>query len=234
VFDAPPASVFSESWRPIYCGDVIRAPVDESPASSLSRPASVDQERRTTETGPQPAEQEAAAGWILAIATSADRAAFAALFGSFAPRVKSYMLRLGLTDSVAEELAQDTLFAVWRKADQFDPSRAKAAGWIFSIARNLRVDLLRREHSRREIFQPEAASDPLTPEQEMKILQGEERVRQAVDALPGEQADVLRLSFFEELSHPEIALRLALPLGTVKSRIRRATVNLRAALDDLA
>jgi RNA polymerase sigma-70 factor (ECF subfamily) len=174
------------------------------------------------------------AAWIASIAENRDRSAFASLFLRFAPKIKSHLLRYGLADEVAEELAQETLFAIWRKADQFDPHRASAVGWIYTIARNLRIDMLRREHRPDDGRMPEAPGDPETPEQQLKTTEGEQRVREAIERLPAEQAEVLRLSYFEEQSHAEIAERLALPLGTVKSRIRRAAANLRAALDDLA
>ena len=171
--------------------------------------------------------------WILAIARRQDRTAFARLFERFAPKVKAYFVRMGLPAETAEELAQETLLAVWRKADQFDPSRAHAWSWIYTIARNLRIDLLRRErHPADLVLTP--AVEPPTPEQELGVLEGEARLRRAVRALPSDQAEVVRLAFYEEQSHSEIAAQLGLPLGTVKSKIRRATEKLRGALDALS
>ena len=181
-----------------------------------------------------PSYSDEPAEWIVAIAQARDRGAFASLFARFAPKLKSYLLRLGLSDQLSEELAQDTLLAVWRKAGLFDPRRASAAGWIYTIARNLRIDMLRRERRPFDLHLAEPLEDPATPEQELKAHEGEQRVRSAMARLPREQAEVLRLAFFEEQSHTEIAERLSLPLGTVKSRIRRASAQLRTALDDLA
>ena len=165
------------------------------------------------------------------IAATADRAAFAELFQHFAPRVKSYALRLGAPGPAAEELAQETLLAVWRKAAQFDADRASASTWIFTIARNLRIDALRRE---RPPPPPEDDADP-APLADMLLSDAEQggRVRQALAALPPEQLQVIRLSFFSDAPHAAIAESLGLPLGTVKSRLRLAMIRLRSQLEDL-
>jgi RNA polymerase sigma-70 factor (ECF subfamily) len=176
------------------------------------------------------------ADMIGAIAAHSDRAAFAVLFGHFAPRVKSYMLRLGAEPSLAEELAQETLLAVWRKAAAFDPAKAAASTWIFTIARNLRIDAARRD--RRGADPAEDASDAPdpepTPDAILAASQSEARVRSALLDLPPEQAEVVRLSFFSDKPHAEIAEELKLPLGTVKSRLRLAMGRLRDLLGDLA
>ncbi len=175
------------------------------------------------------------AALIVAIARSADRSAFARLFGHFAPRVKSYMLRLGAAPEAAEELAQEAMLSVWRKAALFDPARAGASTWIFAIARNLRIDALRRER------RPKIEDDPTdAPEAEtsadamVAAREAEARLREAVTALPADQAEVVRLSFFQDKPHSEIARDLDLPLGTVKSRLRLALARLRGLVGDLA
>ncbi len=173
------------------------------------------------------------ADWIVGIAASRDRECFISLFTLFAPKVKAYLLRQGVVEQSAEELAQETLLAVWRKAGQFDPERATAGAWIYTIARNLRVDLIRRERHPDDGRIAEPALEQVTPEQQLKTSEGEKRVRAAIDRLPPEQAQVMRLSFFDERSHPEIACDLGLPLGTVKSRIRLATAQLRSALEGI-
>ncbi|RAK57641.1 sigma-70 family RNA polymerase sigma factor [Phenylobacterium deserti] len=167
---------------------------------------------------------------ILAIAHFQDRAAFAQLFNRFAPKVKTYFLRMGAREEQAEELAQETLLAVWRKAWQFDPERASAWSWIYTIARNLRIDALRRERHA-HVIPPDPEEAPTTPEQALDALEGEAGVRRALQQLPTDQAEILRLAFFEERTHSEIAEQLGLPLGTVKSRIRRATEKLRGSLE---
>jgi RNA polymerase sigma-70 factor (ECF subfamily) len=168
---------------------------------------------------------------VIAVASRRDRTSFRTLFLHFAPRVKSYLLRLGMPGQLADELAQETLLTVWRKADRFDPSRASAATWIFTIARNLRIDHLRRaklpgDYYLEEEFAPPADDAYLAAERDGKVAQ-------ALKALPADQAEVLRLSFFEEKPHPVIAAQLGIPLGTVKSRVRLAMNRLRAALEDV-
>jgi RNA polymerase sigma-70 factor (ECF subfamily) len=173
--------------------------------------------------------------WIVAIAKDRSRNAFALTFARFAPRVKSYLLKLGCKNELAEELAQETLLTVWRKASYFDPARASASTWIFTIARNLRIDALRRERHPDDLLdEPALLPEPETPPDE--VLSGserEQRLRRALKTLPEQQAEVVRLSFFHDKAHAEISTDLGLPLGTVKSRLRLAMVRLRAQLEDL-
>lgn len=171
---------------------------------------------------------------IQAVASTADRQAFAALFGQFAPRVKSYLLRLGASGAAAEELAQETMLTVWRKAALFDPARAGASTWIFTIARNLRIDAIRRERPAPANEDPteEASGEPLA-DQVVFAAEREARVREALKTLPAEQVEIVRLSFFSDEPHSVIAERLGLPLGTVKSRLRLAMGRLRGLLEDV-
>ena len=171
---------------------------------------------------------------LAAIATRGDRKAFAALFAHFAPRVKGYLLRLGLPNAQAEELAQETMLTVWRRAEQFDPATGGAAAWIFTIARNLRVDALRRDRlaPRLEIM-AEEPPPPLAADAVIETVQHSDRVRAALETLPPEQAEVVRLSFFDDRPHAEIEQALGIPLGTVKSRLRLAMTRLRTLLDDI-
>lgn len=169
-----------------------------------------------------------------AVALRQDRAAFKALFGHFAPRIKSYVMRLGCTPQQAEELAQETMIKVWRKADQFDAAKSAPSTWIFRIARNLRIDTFRREN-RPELDpnDPSLVPEPERPaDTEIERKQSEGQLRTAIESLPQEQKSILHLSFFEDMSHGEIAKHLDLPLGTVKSRLRLALGKLRTNLDD--
>lgn len=169
---------------------------------------------------------------IVAIGVSRDRDAFGALFSHFAPRVKSYMMRLGLAPDVAEELAQDTLLAVWRKAEGFDPMRAGASTWIYTIARNLRIDVARRAGKAQLTEDPTAVvSHPPPPDAAIEADEDERQVALAVLTLPPEQAEVIRLAFFADKPHSEIAAVLGLPLGTVKSRLRLAMARMRSSLE---
>lgn len=168
------------------------------------------------------------------IARDKDKAAFKALFQHFAPRVKAYMLKLGTENSLADELAQETLLMVWRKAEQFDRSKAAPSTWIFTIARNLRIDAFRKLN--RPELDPE---DPaLVPEAEEAAddrvgrLERAGIIREALKDLSEEQAEVIRLSFFEDKSHSVISEELGVPLGTVKSRLRLAFGRIRKRLGD--
>jgi RNA polymerase sigma factor (sigma-70 family) len=166
------------------------------------------------------------------IGQSRDVGDFELLFRHFAPRVKAYMARAG-SAAAAEELMQETMVAVWNKAAMYDPGKGAASTWIFAIARNLRIDAYRREKhpefDRNDpAFQPEvepAADRRLEGEQSARL------VRAALGDLPPDQAEVLRLAFFEDNSQSAIAAALDLPLGTVKSRMRLAFVKLRTALE---
>lgn len=176
------------------------------------------------------------AALILAIARQ-DQGAFVTLFERYAGRVKAFMIRSGASAADAEEIVQEVMVAVWRRAGTFDPDKAAASTWMFAIARNRRIDMIRQV--RRPVPDP---SDPLfqpDPEPDglevITAVEREARVRGSVAALAPEQRSVLVAAFYEGLSHGEIAERLDLPLGTVKSRIRLAFRHLRGALgDDLA
>lgn len=173
---------------------------------------------------------------IVAVAADRDRAAFTGLFDHFAPRVKTYLMRAGADAAQADELAQETLLSVWRKAASFDPSRATAATWIFTIARNLRIDRFRKEW--RDVSAGDAIPDRVdeapAPDATLSDAEREARVREALRQLPTEQIKVIELSFFEEKPHAEIAKTLGIPLGTVKSRIRIAMNRLRELVSDLS
>lgn len=172
---------------------------------------------------------------IAAIARSGDREAFAALFDHFAPRVKGLLMRGGTSAELAEEVAQETLLTVWRKAALFDPAKASASTWIATIARNLRIDIARRE-TRSRLSQAYEILDEEAPEQPDAMLSGAERdarVRAAMTQLSVDQYRVVELAFLEGFSHQDVAHRLAIPLGTVKSRLRLALSHLRGRLEDL-
>lgn len=173
-----------------------------------------------------------------AVAVSQDRQAFALLFRHFAPRVKSYLMRGGSAEGLAEELAQETMVSVWRKAARFDAGQAGASTWIFTIARNLRVDHFRR-HGQHvvdglDIEVDDAVDDAPPLEDQLHAGRREHCLREAMKQLSPDQAQVLRLSFYEELPHAQIASELGIPLGTVKSRVRLAVNHLRRLLGELA
>jgi RNA polymerase sigma-70 factor, ECF subfamily len=188
---------------------------------------------------PNCATSEAArwAALIEAVALRRDREAFATLFEYFAPRIKTFMKRSGAGEQGADELAQEALLAVWTKAQLFDPNSTGAMAWIFTIARNLRIDALRRERrsgygNAIEIDPEFHVDDGPQPDAELAGAQMESRVRSALLSLSEDQQRVIELSFFEEKVHAEIARTLRIPLGTVKSRLRLAMNRLRGLLGD--
>ena len=163
-----------------------------------------------------------------------DRDAFAELFRRYAVRVKAFMMRSGMAAEDADEIAQEVMVSVWRKAASFDPSKAGVSTWVFAIARNRRIDTLRKRARPAPdpddpMFQPDPEPDGA------RILgaqQIEARMREALGTLPEEQREVLRAAFYHGLSHGEIARLHDLPLGTVKSRIRLAFKALRETLGE--
>lgn len=175
------------------------------------------------------------ADFLQRIAERGDVEAFRKLFQAYAPRVKAYMMRQGADPNTAEELAQETLLTVWRKAGLYSGEKGSATTWIFTIARNLRIDRLRRELSWVELPDghdeepsPDALPDELLSQPQRKL-----RVQTALATLPPDQLEVVSLSYIEGLSHSEIAERLGLPLGTVKSRMRLAYHKVRESVEDL-
>jgi len=169
-----------------------------------------------------------------AVAVRRDQKAFAELFDYFAPRLKSYLRRLGMEPSQAEEITQEVMIVLWHKAALFDPVKSSLATWLFRVARNRRIDALRKDRSglldpddpALQPSQPEAADDIVDAEQR------DQRVRKAMLELPEEQALLVRQAFFLGRSHSQIAEDTGLPLGTVKSRIRLAFSRLRRTLEN--
>lgn len=171
---------------------------------------------------------------LRAVAERRDREAFGRLFAFYGPRIKAYLRRLGAEDAAAEDLTQEVMLALWRRAHQFDRRRAALSTWIFTIARNRRIDAIRRE--RRPDYDPD---DPALVEDVDHAPRGDEVaearemegiVLRAVKRLPVEQAELLRIFYYEEKSHSVIAEELGLPLGTVKSRLRLALGKLRGMM----
>jgi RNA polymerase sigma-70 factor (ECF subfamily) len=173
---------------------------------------------------------------IDAVARNLDRGAFAELFDRLAPRIKSFMLRKGVGVELAEDMVQETMIAVWTKAGLYEPGKGSVIAWVFTIARNLRIDRLRRESNASFVniedfdgpSSDEGADDLLAARQERTL------VAQALASIPYEQKQILILSFIEDVPQSAIAERLQLPLGTVKSRMRLAYGRLRKTLENLS
>ena len=170
------------------------------------------------------------------IAEERSDVAFQKLYSQYAPRVKTYMMKQGADPALAEELAQETLLTVWRKASQYSPDRGTAAAWIFTIARNLRIDKLRKDVRWQSLpdDQAEAIPSEAAGQDEMVLIsQRRVRVQAALADLPPDQRAVVTLAYIEGLSHSEIAEKLMTPIGTIKSRMRLAYQKVRDALEDL-
>lgn len=176
------------------------------------------------------------AALVSAIAEHGDRAAFRQLFDHYAPRVKGYLVRLGLDQARAEELAQEVLVTVWRRAASFDARRASVSTWIFRIARNRRIDIYRRDRTADlDAEDPGLQPPPIAgPHEQLDAGQQQRRIAAALMNLPEEQRDLVRRAIYDDLSHSEIAEVTGLALGTVKSRLRLAFGKLRVVLEEPA
>jgi len=178
--------------------------------------------------------QDRLAQLIHQVAQNSDREAFGQLFDLLAPKVKGLLMRRGMDSASAEDVMQDVMVSVWTKAGLFDPARGSLQGWVFTIARNAMIDRIRRQKPDISIDMIEW--DPVDESEgsEQRMLREEraEALRVAMKAVPAEQVAVLQLAYHEELSQTEIAAKLGLPLGTIKSRMRLAYAHLRAAMDE--
>jgi RNA polymerase sigma-70 factor (ECF subfamily) len=170
------------------------------------------------------------------IARERSEEAFRQLFERYSGRVRMYMIRKGADPATAEELAQETLLTVWRKAELYSSEKGSLSTWIFTIARNLRIDRVRREVAWQELSDTiveTLPSEDMAPDEAASDRQREMRVQAVLHGLSPEQRQVVELAYIEGLSHSDIAVRLSLPLGTVKSRMRLAYQKVRSALKDL-
>jgi RNA polymerase sigma-70 factor (ECF subfamily) len=167
------------------------------------------------------------------VAARGDREAFAQLFGYFAPRLNAYLLRTGCDAGTAEEIAQDTMVTLWRKAHLFDPDKSSLVTWLYRVARNRWIDSRRRE--RPNLLDSNAHDldlcDGTDLFSEVAIQERQKAMRAALEGLPNEQFTIVQLAFFDGLSHSQISERIDLPLGTVKSRIRLGFARLRRSLE---
>ncbi len=167
-----------------------------------------------------------------AVISQRDMVAYEQIFKYFAPRVKSYMMKMTADGQLAEELMQETMITVWYKADRFDPLKGALSTWIFTIARNQRIDAIRRE--KRPEFDPDDLAfipDEVPAADDVIVLQqSAEELKRAMEHLPCEQSELLKMSFYEDYSQSVIAEKMNIPLGTVKSRMRLAFEKLRVAL----
>jgi RNA polymerase sigma-70 factor (ECF subfamily) len=186
-----------------------------------------------SKTPPTPAPPVTFEDLLVAVGRNRDRDAFIRLFEHFAPRVKSFLMRGGFRADLADELAQETMLTVWDRAAGYDPKRAAASTWIYTIARNKRVDSLRR-NARPEIESEDASynasDDSPLPDEIINHAEEAAALAEAIKKLPPEQAELIQKAFFEEKTHSDIAAETNLPLGTVKSRIRLALDRIRQGM----
>ncbi len=203
-------------------------PLDAPPGFMINEVMAQPAESKVSDTSPSFEDL------LLAVAHKKDRTAFIALFDHYAPRIKAFLMKGGTPPDAADELAQETMITLWNKAALFDPQKASASTWIFRIARNKRIDAMRRPHP--EVALEESgydmfASQDAAPGEDMDRRRETERMKQALATLPPEQAELIYKSYFEDKSHAAIAAETALPVGTVKSRIRLALDRLRRNQD---
>lgn len=172
---------------------------------------------------------------IARVAADRDRSAFEALFLHFGPRVKALMMRSGADQALAEDLVQDVMMAVWRKVHLYVPERGSVSTWIFTIARNARIDRLRRSASQpyEDIDELEIPAGGSGADSDVLASQRAERIAEALSELPDEQRRIIELAYVHDKPQSRIAEDLELPLGTVKSRMRLAYGKLRAKLEEL-
>lgn len=170
---------------------------------------------------------------MIAVRDGRDKQAFAALFDHFGPRLKAFVMRGGTSSALAEEVVQEVMLSVWRKAHQFDPSRAQVSGWIYQIARNCQIDKLRREkRPLPEMLEPETDETPDAGEV-FGLEQESARLKAALSRLNPEQREMIEKAYLGDLSHTEIRQMTGLPLGTIKSRIRLGLNRLRHELKSI-
>ena len=157
------------------------------------------------------------------VGSDQDQAAFTILFNHFAPRIKSFLLSNSVDANLAEELAQEVMVTVWRKAYQYKPERAAASTWIYTIARNKKIDLFRKNKRKQDVGEDVLRLTPWEGQGPGEVANRDQRkeiILMALEDLPEEQAHVIKLAFLKGLTHKEIANGEDIPLGTVKSRIR--------------
>ena len=229
-------SAFTDNWVSRRIFDVaFAARFADRPYGTTqvrSNPGNIMVAKIGLQSEPRPKASELAA-CISRIAIDRDQSALEFLFRYFAPRIKSYCLKLGADTSAAEEITQEAMVSIWRNAGQFDPSKAAPSTWVFTIARNLVIDRFRKSRRPQFDFNDPALvpEEQLPPDRLIEQTELQENVRQIMNALSPNERNVLMLSFFEDLSHFEISRRLSLPVGTVKSRIRLAFGKIRSKIE---
>jgi RNA polymerase sigma-70 factor (ECF subfamily) len=171
--------------------------------------------------------------WMLAVRDKRDKAAFSNLFDYFAPRLKGFIVKSGMPGEQAEEIVQDVMLTVWRKAAQFDPHRAQVSAWVYQITRNRQIDVIRKNNKPlpEELIEPPSLECDTS--QMLALDQEGQHLRQALSLLSDDQRQAVEKAYLGELTHQEISEQTGLPLGTIKSRIRLGLERLRLELRGL-
>ncbi|SFN35700.1 sigma-70 family RNA polymerase sigma factor [Thioclava sp. BHET1] len=173
--------------------------------------------------------------WLVLVRDQRSKAAFGKLYDHFSPRLKGMLIRSGMSGAAAEDVVQDVMLTIWRKAHLYDEGRARASAWIYRIARNRQIDVIRRK--------PRPVPDEMIAEAESReardadamlgLEQEAVQLREAIKALPKSQREIIESAYVGELTQAEIREATGLALGTIKSRIRLALEKLRHDLRDL-
>ena len=177
-------------------------------------------------------------GQMQAVARRRDQDCFMRIYDHFAPRVRLYLRGLGAPEAIAEELAQEALLRLWQRADSYDANRSTLSTWLFRIARNLHIDRLRRENHwiavdvEPELEFEEEPENPAFSSAESYAAHAD--LNERIERLSATQARLIRMSYFEAKSHQQISDELGMPLGTVKSSIRRAFLRLQSSVQGAA
>lgn len=202
------------------------------PRVRLKAPKARPKERqRVTQAKAEPSQETL---WMIAVRDHRDKAAFSALFDHFAPRLKGFVMRNGTSAAQAEEIVQDVMLTLWRKAHMFDPHRAQVSAWVYQIVRNRQIDVARKENRPMpEALKEEPEAEP-DASQIVAVEQETGQLREALQRLRPEQREVIEKAYLGELTHQEISTQTGLPLGTIKSRIRLGLQRLRHELKDLS
>jgi len=172
---------------------------------------------------------------VIRIAEKSDKRAFTELFAYFGPRLKGYMMGRGMNAEAAEDLAQETMIRVWNKAAMYSSAKGQVSTWIFTIARNLHIDSVRRDKivSFTDLADFDQADEDPVSDENLIATEETELVAHAIAKLPGEQKEIIEMAFMKDMTQTEIAGKIGLPLGTVKSRMRLAYQKLSKSLEDL-
>ncbi len=199
------------------------------PSDFTRKPSSFGTARPVSTPTPSPRDAHDWTGDMIAVARLRDRASFMRLYDHFMPRLCLYLRGLGSPEPVAEELAQESLLRLWQRAAMYDPQQGAVSTWLFRIGRNLHIDRVRREPGWVQILED---AGPATDDELARPFTSAEdhaehaHLQRRIEDLPAVQARLMRMSYFEAKSHQEIADELHMPLGTVKSHLRRAFLRL--------